>query len=142
MFRIFPLLLISVVIYNLLALGHGLASHDAMQAFLTQTGHTFDMFSTDRWNVTIGDLLILLSLGLLFVEIVKATRTTRRELLNHGLSAIVFVVALIEFITVKGFSTSVFFFIVAMAAFDVVGGYTISIVAAEHDLGMGKAGTD
>ena len=26
--------------------------------------------------------------------------------------------------------------------FDVVAGYTISIVAAEHDLGLGRAGTD
>jgi len=29
-----------------------------------------------------------------------------------------------------------------MALFDVVAGYTISIVAAEHDLGVGRAGTD
>jgi hypothetical protein len=43
---------------------------------------------------------------------------------------------------VKGFSTSVFFFVVVMTAFDVVAGYTISIVAAEHDLGVGRAGTD
>jgi hypothetical protein len=142
MLRIFPLLLVSIVIYNLLALGHNLASHDAMQAFLTQTSVNFHMFSGDEWSFTIGDLLILLSFGLLFVEIIKSTRTTRHELLNHGLSAVVFVIALIEFITLHGFSTSVFFFILVMTAIDVVGGYTISIVAAEHDLGMGKAGTD
>jgi hypothetical protein len=29
-----------------------------------------------------------------------------------------------------------------MTAFDTVAGYTIGIVAAEHDLGMGRAGTD
>ena len=142
MFRIFPLLLISVIIYNFVALAHGIASHDAMQAFLTRPSFDLHMFSGDIWSVTIGDLFILLSLGLLFFETIKATRTTRRELLNHGLSAITFVVALVEFIVMKGFSTSVFFFITTMTAFDVVGGYTISIVAAEHDLGMGRAGTD
>jgi len=52
------------------------------------------------------------------------------------------VVALIEFITLKGFATSTFFFLMLYTLFDVVAGYTISIVAAEHDLGLGKAGTD
>jgi len=55
---------------------------------------------------------------------------------------LVFVITLIEFIVVKGFSTSVFFFILIMTAFDVVAGYTISVVSAEHDLGVGRAGTD
>ena len=31
---------------------------------------------------------------------------------------------------------------VVMTAFDVVAGYTISIVAAEHDLGVGRPGKD
>jgi hypothetical protein len=142
MFRIFPLLLVSIIIYNFLALGYGLAGHDVMEHFLNRPMVTFHMFSGDIWDFSLGDLLILVSFGLMFIEIIKATRTTRRELLNHGLSAVVFVGALIEFITTKGFSTSVFFFILVMTAIDVVGGYTISIVAAEHDLGMGKAGTD
>ena len=141
MFRIFPTLLISVVIYNLLALGHGLASHDAMPSFLAQHV-TFHMFSGDAWDVSLGDCLVTLSLVFLFIEIVKATRTTRRAILNHGLSMLTFIAALIEFIAVKGFSTSTFFFVLFMCLFDVVAGYTISIVAAEHDLGLGRAGTD
>jgi hypothetical protein len=142
MLRMFPLLLIAVVIYNILAFGHGLASHDAMQTFLSGSSVTFSMFSGEKWIVTIGDVLIMLSVGLLFVEVVKATRTTSNELINHGLSMVTFVIALVEFITLKGFSTSPFFFIMLFTLFDVVAGYTISIVAAEHDLGMGRAGTD
>lgn len=138
MLRVFPLLLIVVIIYNVLAFGHGLASHDAMEAFLTKNAFTFHMFSGDVWNFTIGDILILVALVLLFVEIVKATRTSSREIINHGLSMLTFVIALVEFITLKGFSTSAFFFIMAFTIFDVIGGYTISIVAAEHDLGMGR----
>jgi len=100
------------------------------------------MFSTDVWHFSIGDLLVTVTLVMLFVEIVKATRTTSREIINHGLSMLTFVIALICFITLKGFSTSTFFFITVMTIFDVVAGYTISIVAAEHDLGLGRAGTD
>jgi hypothetical protein len=143
MLRLFPLLIIPVVIYNLIALFGGVIFHYDVQDLLSIT-HSLHihMFSGDTWNVTGGDFLILLSLGLLFVEVVKATRTTSREIVNHGLSLLIFIVALIEFITLKGFATSPFFFIMFMSLFDVIAGYTISIVAAEHDLGLGRAGTD
>ncbi len=72
----------------------------------------------------------------------EATCTTAREIINHGLSMLTFVIALIEFITLKGFATSTFFLLLSMTLFDVIAGYTISIVAAEHDLGLGRAGTD
>ena len=142
MLRMFPLLLIVVILYSIVALGHGVASHDAMESFLAQSAIKIHMFSGDEWTFTLGDFFILLTLVLLFVEVIKATRTSSREIINHGLSMLTFVVAIVEFITLKGFSTSPFFFIVAMCAFDVVAGYSISIVAAEHDLGLGRAGTD
>jgi hypothetical protein len=90
----------------------------------------------------VGDGLVTLSLVLLFVEIVKSTRTSSRQIVNHGLSMLTFVVALVEFIVLHGFATTTFFLILAMCLVDVVGGYTISIIAAEHDLGLGRAGTD
>jgi hypothetical protein len=142
MFRVFPVLLIVVVIYNLVAVAHGLAGNEAMQTFLSREHQTFRMFSGDSWDFSLGDLIVTLGFVCLFIEIVKATRTTRRALINHGLAVLVFVAAIVEFIVVKGFSTSVFFFILVMSGFDVVAGYTISVVAAEHDLGVGRAGTD
>lgn len=142
MFRIFPLLLVPIVIYALIAGGYGLTGHDVMEHFLARPLLGFNMMSKDHWDFSLGDLIVLVSIAMLFMEVIKATRTTRRELLNHGLSAVTFVIALVLFITTRGFSTSVFFFITVMAAFDVVAGYTISIVAAEHDLGLGRAGTD
>jgi hypothetical protein len=143
MFRLFPLLIIPLIVYNLFALGGGVIGHYDIQDLLSLNHSvSLKMFSGDSWKFSFGDLLILVSLMLLFVEVVKATRTTANEIINHGLSLLVFVVALIEFITLKGFATSPFFFIMAMTLFDVIAGYTISIVAAEHDLGLGRAGTD
>jgi hypothetical protein len=143
MFRLFPLLVIPLVVYNLFALGGGVIGHYDIQDLLS-LNHSVSvhMFSGDYWKFSFGDLLLLVSLMLLFVEVVKATRTTANEIINHGLSLLVFVIALIEFITLKGFATSPFFFIMCMTLFDVIAGYTISIVAAEHDLGLGRAGTD
>lgn len=143
MLRLFPLLIIPLVIYNLFALGGGVIGHHDIQDLLSLNHSvSIGMFSGDKWKFSFGDLLILISLLLLFVEVVKATRTTAKEIINHGLSMLIFVIALVEFITLKGFATSPFFFIVAMTLFDVIAGYTISIVAAEHDLGLGRAGTD
>ena len=143
MFRLFPLLIIPLIIYNLIALGGGALMHNSTQDILSIThAVSIPMFSGDVWKFSFGDFLVLLSLCLLFVEVVKATRTTSREIINHGLSLLVFIVALIEFIVVKGFASTPFFFIMVMTLFDVTAGYTISIVAAEHDLGLGRAGTD
>jgi hypothetical protein len=143
MIRMFPLLLIPLIIYNVIALAGGAILHHDIQDMLSYDHSlAIKMFSGDTWRFSFGDFLVLLSLALLFVEVVKATRTTAREIINHGLSMLTFVVALIEFIVLKGFASTPFFFIMFMTLFDVVAGYTISIVAAEHDLGLGRAGTD
>ncbi|MGA7674073.1 MAG: hypothetical protein WCA78_03400 [Rhizomicrobium sp.] len=141
MLRLFPLLIIPVIIYNLFAVGGGVIAHHDVHDLLVGTT-SITMFSGEAWKINFGDFLLLLTLALLFIEIIKATHTTSLELINHGLSMLVFVISLVEFITLKGFATSVFFFIMLMCLFDTIAGYTISIVAAEHDLGLGKAGTD
>jgi len=143
MFRMFPLMIIPLLIYNLFALGGGLIGHYDIQDLLT-VNHALaiKMFSGDYWKFSLGDFFILASLMLLFLEVVKATRTTSREIVNHGLTMLIFVAALIEFITLKGFATSPFFLVMMMILFDVIAGYTVSIVAAEHDLGLGGGVTD
>ena len=138
--RFFPLLLIAVVAYNVIAFGTGVTHNDVYGTL--NSAVNIHMFSGDDWHYSVGDLLITGGLLLLFVEIVKSTRTSSNQIVNHGLSMLTFVVALIEFITLHGFATSTFFLIMAMCLIDVIGGYTISIVAAEHDLGIGRAGTD
>lgn len=142
MLRLFPLIFIAVVLYNFLAFGGWVAGDENLQSFLLQHSVTIPLVSGDKWVFSLSDLFFLVTLILLFLEVIKSTRTTSREIINHALSMLVFVVALIEFIAIKGFATSTFFFIMMMALFDVIAGYTISIVAAEHDLGLGRAGTD
>jgi hypothetical protein len=138
--RFFPLLLIAVIIYNIIAFGTGLTHHDV---YATQNSAVnINMFSGDTWRYSFGDALVTFSLVLLFIEIVKSTRTSSRQIVNHGLSMLTFVVAIVEFIALHGFATSTFFFILVMCLIDVVGGYTISIIAAEHNLGLARVSTD
>ena len=130
----FPLILVAVVLYNLMVFGGGAAGHD-MLGILSQNV-TLHLFSGDGWKITLGDMLVALALALLFVETVKATRSTRREIINHALSMLTFAGGLVEFLVLKGFGTSTFFLITAMSLFDVVAGYTISIITAKRDLNM------
>jgi hypothetical protein len=131
----FPMILIVVILYNLVCFGSGMADHAQMQVVLDKS-FSVTMFSGDVWRVTVSDMFVVAALALLFVEIIKAARSSQREILNHAFSMIVFCIALVEFIVLKGFSTSAFFLITAMCLFDVVAGYTISIVAARRDLGL------
>ena len=137
------MLLVVIIIYNVIALGNSVASSAGMEQTLS-ANVAFTMFSGEVWHFTLGDLLIVLGLGTLFVEIAKSTRTTQTEVINHALSMLVFTGALIEFIVLKGFATSTFFLLVIMCLFDVIAGFTISIVAAKRDLGMtnGVIGTN
>ncbi|HAH11611.1 MAG TPA: hypothetical protein DCL54_10470 [Alphaproteobacteria bacterium] len=110
---------------------------------LHETIFTIGMFSGDAWNVSFADLFLALSLLLLFVEIVKSTRTDSTSIINHGLSMLVAVVCIIQFVTNQGFSNSVFFLLMLMTLLDVVAGFTVTIVAAKRDFGSssGVAGT-
>src|SRR5437660_699589 len=135
--RAFPMILIAVVAYNLLVFGGATTGHDTA-SLLGQTVPV-TVFSGDIWKISLGDTQVALALLLLFIETIKAARTSHREILNHALSLLIFIGALVEFIALKGFGTSVFFLITAMCLFDVVAGYTISIIAARRDLSVPPA---
>ena len=134
MMRAFPLILIAVIAYNVLVFGGATTGHD--MAGLLGQNFPLTVMSGDVWRITLGDGLVALALLLLFIETVKAARTSQREMLNHGLSLLTFIAALVEFITLKGFGTSVFFLIAAMCLFDVVAGYSIAVIAAKRDFAV------
>jgi hypothetical protein len=97
------------------------------------------MISDANWTLTLGDLVILITLVLLFVELIKATRTGGSSIVDHALSTILFVFCLVEFLLVPQAATSVFFFIMMVTMIDVVAGFSITIRAARRDFGFGGA---
>jgi len=134
MLRAFPKMLIAVVAYNVLIFGGGFMGHPA-EALLARNVPIM-VFSGDLWKVSLSDALVTLALVFLFIEIIKATRTSRREILNHALSTLTLMGAVAEFAVLKGFGTSTFFLITLMCLFDVVAGYTVSIVSAKRDVAV------
>ncbi len=86
--------------------------------------------------LTMGDLLVLLGLVLLYIEIFKATRTGTSSIVDHLLSMALFVICLVEVIVLPGFGTATFVILTVMAAIDVVAGFTVTISGARRDIGL------
>ncbi len=74
---------------------------------------------------------------MLFAEILKATYTSTASLVDHGLSMLVFVLALMAFLLVPQAATSIFFLVLIALLIDVIAGFTIGIRVAKRDIGFG-----
>jgi hypothetical protein len=70
----------------------------------------------------------------LFVEVIRATAPDEKAIIERGLSLLVLLVALMAFVLVPGFNTSVFFVIVVIALIDVAAGYSVSVIAARREV--------
>ena len=128
----FPLLLIPYVLYNIFAFIFGVT--DWMQAFAS-----VHIISGGDWKIAWGDVLITLSILLLFVEILKATRIGTRGLVDHMLSMLLFIAMIVEFLLVERAATSTFFLLMVTAFVDVLGGFTVSVRTAQRDIGIETA---
>ncbi len=130
MFHI-PLLIIPFILYNL---GMAGAFGTAPSGLWTSKVFSLAMMSGGVWTMTLADLMILAALALLFVEIMKSTRTSSASVVDHLLSTFVFVAFLVEFLLVEGAATSLFFVLMAIALVDVLAGFSVSIRAAGRDV--------
>lgn len=137
-----PLLVVPVVLYNIVVLSGALGgvtsdgSFLAAEAALREPIFSIPMASGASWGVGAGDLILFLSLLLLFFELLKSTSSQKIAIVNHALS-ILFVVCLVEFLLVQGFATSVFFLILTMVLLDVLAGFIVTIVASRKDFDFG-----
>ncbi len=135
MYQMFPLLAISLIVYAVLALTGMAGSADVpwYDVVVIQP----EMVSGDTWYVSWGDMFLLASMGLLFVELLRSTKTGSESIMNHALSVVVFVVSLLLFIIVEGFGNSVFFLFMSMTFLDFMAGFIVTTVTARRDLAVG-----
>jgi len=150
-FNVFPLLLIPVLIYNIWAFAatasQGHTSGAEIRDHLRSAFLRVPMASSEpaasgiagatqsvEWIFSFGDLLVFVSLILLFIELLKSTSTGTAAIFNHALSMLVFIVCLVEFLLHPAFATSTFFFILVMALLDVLAGVVVTIVSARRDV--------
>jgi hypothetical protein len=149
-FNVFPLILIPVLIYNIWAFATGAgANHPSeVRGHLDTPMFGVPMASRESdlnaaiagatqpviWSVSFGDILVLISLVLLFIELLKSTSTGTSAIFNHALSMLVFIICLVEFLLHPAFATSAFFIIMIMSLLDVLAGVVVTIVSARRDV--------
>ena len=80
-----------------------------------------------------GDLLLVIGLALLCIEVYRATHSSSAAIINHVLSLVVFIIALVELIVMPRMANMTFFLIVLMSLSDVIAGFTVTISTARRD---------
>ena len=124
LFRAFPFLALVVIAYNIFFVLGATAIGAVVGNVRLPSGAV--------WSITAGDMLVIAGLALLFVEIVSASSRVV-SVVNHGLSLLVFVICVVEFLLLPQAGTPEFLFITIMTLIDVVAGYTVSIGTARRD---------
>ena len=123
----FPLLLIPFAIYNIIAfLMPGLG--------WTAVLITVHMVSGADWTLSAGDMLVALAVLTLFGEMMKSTRIGMRTVVDHGLSLVLFLAFMVEFLLVKQAASSTFFLLLVISFVDVLGGFAVSLRSAQRGL--------
>ena len=123
----FPLLLIPFAIYNIIAfLMPGVSWTGAVTSVHVVSGAD--------WSMSAGDMLVVLGILVLFGEIMKSTRIGIRTVVDHGLSLILFLGMLVEFLLVKQCATATFFLLLVISFIDVLGGFAVTLRSAQRDL--------
>ena len=113
----FPLLIIPLAIYNMIAFLTPPADGWATKLY------TVHLLSGLDWSVTLGDAFIGGTLFLLLIEVVKATGA--KSAVDHLLSLLVFGGALAEFLLVQQAANSTFAILVAICFVEVIAGLSI-----------------
>ena len=136
MFATLPLLVLPVIGYNLLVFalvpGH---RHGSADARMLEPLLRVPMASGGQWSVTLGDVVVLCSLLILFVELLKSTGSRHIAIINHSLSMLLFIACLVEFLLFRAFATTAFFMLTVMVLLDVLAGFVMTIVTARRDGG-------
>jgi hypothetical protein len=111
----FPLLLIPLAVYNIIAFLMPSVS-------FTDVLFKVPMITGEAWPVTLADVMLALGIVLLLLEVVKGARPGSKFLMDHLLSLIVFGAAAAEFVMWPKFGNSTYFLLVLLAMADFLGG--------------------
>lgn len=95
----------------------------------------FELQSGASWVLTGEDLILVVSIAILYVEVVKATIADSWSMLDHLLSLMVFTACIVEFLLVPEVATSTFLLITLMTFVDVIAGFSVSYATRRIRIG-------
>jgi hypothetical protein len=114
----FPLLLIPLAIYNIIAfLMPGVSFAEPLVRLKLVSGA--------EWPITLSDVMLALGILLLLHEVIKGARPGGKYLTDHLLSLLVFGASAAEFVLWPKFGTSTYFLLVLLAMVDFFSGIAL-----------------
>jgi len=125
-YRAVPLLGVLAVVYLIVGTVFGIVDEKEIFKLSLPSGAV--------WAFGVRDLFLVVGLFLLYLEVLKSTRTGRGQIVEHIVSMLVFIGCLLMFLLVAKTGSTTFLLITVMSAIDVIAGFTVSIVSARRDL--------
>ncbi|QOZ37390.1 hypothetical protein [Bradyrhizobium sp. CCBAU 53421] len=114
----FPLLLVPLAVYNIIAfLMPGVSFTDPLIRLTLLSGEV--------WQITLSDMLLAAGVLLLLLEVVKGARPGAKYLTDHLLSLIVFGAAAAEFVLWPKFGNSTYCLLTLLALVDFISGIAL-----------------
>lgn len=127
-----PLFFIILVIYNVMAFS------GVNFEFTAEALFSMPLPSGATWEPTWSGIFIVISVVTLYLEVIKSTKTGTGTVIEHGLSMLIFIIFLVEFLLVKTAGTSTFLIVTLMSLLDVVAGFSITVASARRDYSIGQ----
>ncbi len=121
--RKIPLFALLLLLYNAAAFGDYYQPKFGLDTLALK----FPLNSGVEFSFNIGEMLLLTGIAILYLELLKSTRTTKPYLTEHLLSMAVFIIFLVEFFMVPQAGTIVFCLLMVMSLLDVVGGFSVTL---------------
>ncbi|MES5486108.1 hypothetical protein QMZ05_25420 [Bradyrhizobium sp. INPA03-11B] len=114
----FPLLLVPLAVYNIIAfLMPGVSFTDPLIRLTLLSGEV--------WQITLSDMLLAAGVLLLLLEVIKGARPGAKYLTDHLLSLIVFGAAAAEFVLWPKFGNSTYCLLALLALVDFISGIAL-----------------
>ncbi|WP_338822750.1 hypothetical protein [Bradyrhizobium septentrionale] len=114
----FPLLLVPLAVYNIIAfLMPGVSFTDPLIRLTLLSG--------EQWQITLSDMLLAAGVLLLLLEVIKGARPGAKYLTDHLLSLIVFGAAAAEFVLWPKFGNSTYGLLTLLALVDFISGIAL-----------------
>ncbi|MFK7996049.1 MAG: hypothetical protein AB8B87_18065 [Granulosicoccus sp.] len=131
------ILSIPLFAYMVIAANVAMLTGPVDQSLLNVIVYELTLPSNRQVVLTVSDAFILSSFIVLYIEVFKATRVSTGTQIEHALSLIVFVVALVQFLIIPRLGNVTFLIILMAALMDVVIGFTVTISSAKRDFNFG-----
>jgi hypothetical protein len=121
----FPVLAVVVAAYNFIVVLGSRSVGDVLREVTLPSGAI--------WPMTVGDVFVMTALVLVLIEL-ASVGSGRASVVNHALSAVVFMICIAELLFVRGCGTAEFVLITLIVGLDVVAGYSLTARLARRNL--------